>query len=273
MSLLRESEWEYKTSWSGGGSLGALAATLGELYFKDPNKYEVRFKYGGVGAGGGLGLKLPKLPKNLSSIGLSVSPTSFDVKGSVYLLPQFEGKELSKDDFKGACVIFELGGAAADFGYVGTMMLIGGDTLLMLCSAPPLFACADSFIKSFKAVAFLGGESAGVGGGLYAYLGYLGLSEIPSEGIWKVQSNGETFYYRFFSNSTAEWATDARFTNVKGKGYRVMNKDFMLINWESGDKEEWNLPLTSESQTGTWYPKPKGDGLFPRYEISAERIR
>lgn len=265
---LRKSTWKFDTSWGGGGSVGFLAATLGSLYFKDPSGLDIEFSYiaGGVGLGFGI--------KGIKASG-AVSTTEHLSAGTLYMLPSFHGDELKKDDISGICVFVD-GGASLGPGFSRAVMFLGGDIRLVPFAMLP--ATSDGhqdYIKSFKAMASLKFQLTGIGGGVYAYGGYLGSQEkmMRSEGIWKVQANGNTFYYTFLPANQIEWATDEHFTNIKGTGNYIMNKDFMRINWrESGDYEEWSLPLNPTGQTGTWHPKPKGDGRFLRYAISAEKI-
>jgi hypothetical protein len=264
--MLRKSSWKFDTSWSGGVSAGFFAATTGTLYFKDPTGFDVEFSYLAGGVGWGVGVKGIKQSGSASS-------TDLHSEGTLYMLPSFNGKELSREDISGVCEFIDVS-AAYVVGKAATVMRLGGDAKLLPFSLlPPASEGHQAYLNSFKAMVTMSCHIAGAGGGVYAYGGYLSVSELSSEGTWKIQANGSTFYYRFLSENQVEWAEDKTFSWIRGKGHYIMQSDFMRINWiESGDTEEWNLPLDPAGQTGFWYPKPKGDGLFPRYSINAEKI-
>jgi hypothetical protein len=264
--MLRKSTWKFDTSWSGGASAGIFAATTGTLYFKDPTGFDVEFSYIAGGVGWGVGVKGMKQSGSASS-------TDLHSEGTLYMLPAFNGTELSREDISGVCEFIDVGVAYVG-GISATVMRLGGDArLLPFSMLPPASDGHQAYLNSFKAMVTIECHIAGAGGGVYAYGGYLSVSELRSEGIWKVQANGSAFYYRFLPDNRIEWAVDEYFTEIKGTGNYIMNNDFMRINWrESGDYEEWSLPLNPTGQTGVWHPKPKGDGRFPRYSISAEKI-
>ncbi len=264
--MLRKSSWKFDTSWSGGASVGFFSAATGTLYFKDPSGFDVEFSYLAGGVGWGVGVKGMK-PSG------AVSSTDLPSTGTLYMLPSFTGTELSREDLSGVCEFIEVG-VSFGVGKAVTVMRLGGNTLLLPFSMlPPASDGHQAYLNSFKAMVTMDCINAGAGGGVYAYVGSLSVSELRSEGIWKVQANGNTFYYRFLPENQVEWAEDKTFSWIRGKGHYIMQNDFMRINWiESGDTEEWNLPLDPAGQTGFWYPKPKGDGIFPRYSISAEKI-
>lgn len=264
--MLRKSKWKFDTSWSGGISAGFFGATTGTLYFKDPQGLGVEFSYTAGGLGLGVGVKNMKLTG-------AISTTDLHSSGTLYLLPSFSGSELKRDDLSGVCEFVDIGVSFA-YGKSVTTMRLGGDLKLAPFQLlPPTTDGHQAYLNSFKALITMECDNAGVGGGAYAYIGYLSVSEYQSEGVWKVQANGSTFYYRFLSGNRVEWADDEYFSVVRGDGNFVKNNDTMRINWrQSGDYELWDLPLDPTAQSGTWFPKPKGDGLFPRYPISAEKM-
>jgi hypothetical protein len=170
----RESAWKFVTSSGFGVSL-EVAATGGKIVLRNPQGKEVNFYYGAVGAGLSTpSLKLPKLGKLKKSGGGSAA--NFPSKGAVYMLSQFQGKELAESDLQGGCVFIEgagglLVGAAAD------AMLLGGNPVWLLMATNPGLAAqaVPPFLKSCKAVLLMAGLNAGLQAsiGVTGYAGYL----------------------------------------------------------------------------------------------------
>jgi hypothetical protein len=260
MSFLRESNWKYETWGSAGLSYLIFAGTIGELHLKDPTGHIIQFNY--AGAGFGLGPKLPKWMKGLTG---SAAPSSFESSvwaNTLYISPNFTGDELTKDDLCGACAILEAGFSSPVYGKSVCAMFLGG-------SVGNPFKYSFSPETAAKAVIFLTCDNVGLAGGGSACLGSVTAQAPHSMGLWKVETNGNTYYYRFNDKkSTVKWAYDEAFTQIGGNGYRVMNNDYMRINWvESQDYEEWNLPLSSTDQSGYWYSRD-----MRTYPIKAEKV-
>lgn len=270
MSFLRESKWEYVTWGSSGLSLGIFAAIGGELHFKDPTKHEVRFSYKAVGLSTPLpGGKLPKLFKGVEG---SHAPIDFRSDATkLYMMPRFEGIELTTDDICGPCLIFDAGMTIGK-GHSGSLMFLGG-----AAAAPDPFSFSPDIAK---AVIFLVCDNEGWSMGASGCLGHLGLADdspsIRFEGIWKVEIDGQIFYYNFKPGSMlVEWANDPNFVVVKGKGWRsVMSEAAMSINWweSGGGYEIWDKPRSEpwDRATGFWYPNPRRRDR--RHPIIAEQL-
>lgn len=78
------------------------------------------------------------------------------------------------------------------------------------------------------------------------------------EGMWHVNTNGTTYYYWFLSTGTVKWfykvpAMLTTYASSDGKGKWEVNGNSIGIKWESGSREDWNLPLLLSGETGTWY--------------------
>jgi len=63
MLTLRESKWTFETSNGGNIAAGLIAAEGGSITLKDPSGRPVRFYYGALGVGVGVGASLPKIGK------------------------------------------------------------------------------------------------------------------------------------------------------------------------------------------------------------------
>lgn len=186
---LRASAWEYVTGSSGGVSFMFLAGGGGQLVLKNPQGQEDKFSFGGVGVGAGFGARLPKIGKvNLNVRGKSVGATgaaeSFPSTGQVYVSDALRDRDLSHDDFTGACAYIELAGGLG-LGYSGTAVLFGLDAkllaLTMAMSAVPAsqilggFTVQRQLLQSARGALFMRGVTAGLqaGGGAAVYIGGL----------------------------------------------------------------------------------------------------
>jgi hypothetical protein len=83
------------------------------------------------------------------------------------------------------------------------------------------------------------------------------------EGLWKVKTNGETYCYWLQDNSYCKWFFNkptllTNYAPYDGKGEWKIIKDQIKIEWESGSKETWFLPLTNKIQNGNWFTKNNG---------------
>ncbi|MCA3935405.1 hypothetical protein, partial [Burkholderia sp.] len=134
MSILRPSNWSYKTGATGGVSIEFVVASGGTIVLADPAGKETDFYYGGVGVGIGFGLRLPKIklprfslpeikiPKIAGrEVGGAGSAKSFDSAGLIYMAPAFHGAELAESDFQGATVYLD-GGVGIGYGKAGSAM-------------------------------------------------------------------------------------------------------------------------------------------------------
>ena len=183
--LAGRSKWTFSTSGGGGLSIDVVAASGGTLEFNDPNRQPVRFHFGALGAGLGFGVKIPKLGgligKLLSSRSVSGSGSTFAMRneGVIFQTDVTRGRELTRGDFTGVCVIGEIGGSTPLYGLSGTVYLFNINKLtlaLMLTNSsiastqmalgliPPLTP---------SAVLLADGDTRGLGLGVAGYLGYV----------------------------------------------------------------------------------------------------
>ncbi len=149
LSIARKSAWTFNTSGTGGLGIEFVAVSGGTVVLDDPSGKETRFRYGA--GGGGLSLGIRKIPKigrldtsKIDSRGLSnrfsanIAPEPFWNHGAVYILNGFRGAELTREDFRGACIVFDAG-AGLIVGYAGSAMLVGINAAgLALAMASPL---------------------------------------------------------------------------------------------------------------------------------------
>lgn len=189
MSFLRLSKWTYSTGAGGGLSVEILMATGGTIVLSDPAGHEQNFYYGGVGAGIGLGLKIPKikLPKFSTpeiklppirgrSVGAGGSTLDFPSYGAIYMTNAFRGSELSRSDFQGGTIYVD-GSLSAIYGWAGDAMLLGMNPALLAAglAAPGLSWLVQQAISEAPAVLLMRGQTVGfqAGGSIGILAGYL----------------------------------------------------------------------------------------------------
>ncbi|SIQ29253.1 MULTISPECIES: hypothetical protein [Acidiphilium] len=180
---VRPSNWAFKTAGSAGINIDVFAATGGQIVMVNPRKRLERFNYGGIGAGAGFGLKLPRIGKlELSVIGHSiagtVAPMPWWNTGKIFMTAEFRGAELSKHDFTGACIFVEINVGIIE-GASATGMLMGIDPEAVTVLGASVLSGMDLFMFlrhptiSPKALLVMGGRNAGIqaGTGVAGYLG------------------------------------------------------------------------------------------------------
>lgn len=173
MNVLRKSNWTYSSANSiGGGDL--VVGEAGEIVLKDPSGKEVKFIYGGVGAGWSAGLKLPKVGHNT----LTGSIPGLPDLGAIYILDTFRGSELKSSDIAGVCKFVEIGGGVV-IGGSATAMVMGMDVAWLAAEmaameVPLAIGYADSkLIQSATSILFMAGIDAGIQAG-FGVAGYAG---------------------------------------------------------------------------------------------------
>src|SRR5262245_27767209 len=73
----------------------------------------------------------------------------------------------------------------------------------------------------------------------------VGVEMAEPSGEWYVRANNQAYFYEFSRNNTVEWEEVKVFSPKSGKG--TWQKTHVLrIEWESGSREEWDLPLFEE---------------------------
>lgn len=82
------------------------------------------------------------------------------------------------------------------------------------------------------------------------------------EGLWEVRTNGKIYHYWIQEGGYCKWysrkqVTPTHYAPFDGKGDWEIKGDRVEIEWESGDKEKWFLPLSNTAQKGEW-TTPKG---------------
>lgn len=132
---LNESRWRYVTASGGGVTVAFLAGSGGSITLLSPEGENVSFRYGGVGGGIGLGMRLPRFGKvNLNVKGKSVGGAgaleALPSTGTVLVADGLVGRDLSRGDFTGPCMYVELG-AGVIAGGSGTAILFGLDPKLL----------------------------------------------------------------------------------------------------------------------------------------------
>ena len=189
MSLLRASQWTYETGASGGLNAEFFVMSGGTVVLKDPSQKSETFYYGGMGAGIGFGLKLPRiklskwtLPEVKAptirgvEVGAAGSAKSFDSAGIVYMTDSFLGCELTRTDLEGGALYIDAG-LGLFYGKAGSAMLLGINPapLLMGLSSPGMSWLAQQAVSQAPALLFMGGTTVGMlaGGGIGMLVGYL----------------------------------------------------------------------------------------------------
>ncbi|WP_407973302.1 hypothetical protein ACJ51O_36200 (plasmid) [Burkholderia pyrrocinia] len=189
MSILRPSNWSYKTGATGGVSIEFVVASGGTIVLADPAGTETDFYYGGVGVGIGFGLRVPKIklprfsvpeikiPKIAGhEVGGAGSLKSFDSAGLIFMAPAFSGAELTKSDFQGATVYLD-GGVGIGYGKAGSAMILGINSaqLALGLSSPAMTWLAEIAIAHAPAILLMGGTTVGLqaGAGAGILVGYL----------------------------------------------------------------------------------------------------
>lgn len=113
-------KWDYKTSSSGGGSIGMVSVAMGTISLGPPGieKITLRLQLVSAGAGPSIGfskLPLPKQTKrsieraeNIPSVTIGLEEAYST--GSVIVMPGCKKEDLEADDFVGICAYRELSG-------------------------------------------------------------------------------------------------------------------------------------------------------------------
>lgn len=71
-------------------------------------------------------------------------------------------------------------------------------------------------------------------------------------GQWKVTTQGDTYFYWFYSGGSVKWDDGSIFGGDSGSGAWSTEGSKIKISWQSGGREEWDMPLTTLEQTGRW---------------------
>lgn len=186
LSVRKTSSWTFETSGTGGVGVEFVAASGGVVVLDDPSGKTRHFRYGAAGGGLSWGIrKLPKIgpinPGRLDSRGLSnhysgnLAPEAFWNHGSVYVMDSFKGNDLTREDFRGVCLVFDAGGGLI-LGYSGALMLCGIDTIALasMVAMPALAALVGPALNP-KAMILSRGWNVGpqMSAGVTAQVGYL----------------------------------------------------------------------------------------------------
>lgn len=183
------SRWQYVTASGGGLTIAFVAGGGGSITLRSPQGQDLPFRYGGIGAGLGIGAKLPRFGKvdvkiKGKSIGGAGAAEAFPSEGAVFVADDIKDRDLTRDEITGPCLYMEVG-AGVLAGVSGTAMLFGLDAKLlaavMLMNASPLTSLSVSpmltqqLLKSARGALVMGGANVGLqaGAGGAAYLGAL----------------------------------------------------------------------------------------------------
>lgn len=189
MSLLRSSKWTYSTGATGGVSVDVVVASGGTIVLQDPSQTDQSFYYGGLGAGLGESIKLPriKLPRfvlpelklptiNGAEVGGAGSMKSFPSGGEVFMTDAFQGAELTREDIEGGTVYVDAGAGLLVGEGISVMLLgINSAELLLGLTSPAMIGMAVRAIMHAPALLVMGGLTAGLqaGAGIGVLAGYL----------------------------------------------------------------------------------------------------
>jgi len=69
-------------------------------------------------------------------------------------------------------------------------------------------------------------------------------------GKWSVQVGVWTWIYTFNKDGTAKWSDIRRPPTQSGGGRWEKTGDFLEISWDTGTREQWDLPLKFNGQGG-----------------------
>jgi hypothetical protein len=172
LHLGRKSQWEFKTSNSGGLGVGIIAAEGGSVTLTEPGtRTLVKFYYGSIGAGLSFGVKLPKIGR-VQIPGVSGSSEQFKSGGLVYMSRDFSAKELTIRDIRGGCFFAEASAGLA-WGGAAYAMAFGMNPALLAASVMnSLFV--EHAIRSATGYLRFRGMNFGLQGG-FGGAGYLGM--------------------------------------------------------------------------------------------------
>jgi len=84
-------------------------------------------------------------------------------------------------------------------------------------------------------------------------------------GTWKVQVGAWTWIYTFRSDGTAQWTDIRQPPTQSGSGTWDKTGDVLEISWDTGSREQWDMPLKFRGQQGNLV----GQGRI----ITADKIR
>lgn len=179
------SRWDYVTASGGGLTVAFVAGSGGSITLRSPTGENVKLNYSGIGAGIGIGAKLPRFGKvdikiRGKSVGGVGAAEAFPSDGAIFVADDLVAGDLTRDHIVGPCMYVEAGGGVA-LGVSATAMLFGLDPKLlaavMLSNATPATNLTISPILTRKlmqsangALLMAGanlGVQAGIGGAVY----------------------------------------------------------------------------------------------------------
>jgi len=183
---LKSSEWQYVTGNGGSATVAVFAGGGGTITLRRPDGGNEVLRYGGLGAGVGFGAKLPRFGKidlkiRGQSVGAAGAVEALPATGIVFAAESIGARELTREDFNGACLYVE-GGLGLVAGASGTAMLFGVSAadlaLLIAAMSNPAgqmvaFGLAQRVIASAHGVIFFAGVNVGAqaGGGVAGFVG------------------------------------------------------------------------------------------------------
>lgn len=103
------SRWDYVTASGGGLTLALVAGSGGSITLLSPTGENVKLHYSGIGAGLGMGAKLPRFGKvNIKIKGKNVggvgAAEAFPSDGAVFVADDLAAGDLTRDDIVGPCM-------------------------------------------------------------------------------------------------------------------------------------------------------------------------
>lgn len=141
----KRSAWTFNTSGTGGVGLELVAASGGTVVLNDPGGQVRNFHYAAAGIGLSAGIrKIPKIgkldtsrvdPRGFSDHGGgNLAPQAFWNHGAVYVMDGCAHDDLTIEDFRGICAVYDAG-AGLILGYSGSLMLVGLNPLALAVAA------------------------------------------------------------------------------------------------------------------------------------------
>ena len=183
---LKSSDWLYVTGNGGSATVAVFAGGGGTITLRRPDGGDEILRYGGLGAGIGVGAKLPRFGKidlkvRGQSVGGAGAIEALPATGIVYAAESIGARDLARDDFNGACLYVE-GGGGIVAGASGTAMLFGLNAadlaLLIAAMSTPAgqvlaYGMSRRVLSSARGVIFFAGVNVGAqaGGGVAGFVG------------------------------------------------------------------------------------------------------
>lgn len=174
------------TGNGGSATVAVFAGGGGTVTLQRPDGGNQVLRYGGLGVGLGFGARLPRFGKidlkvRGQSVGGAGAVEALPSTGIVFAAESIGARDLSREDFNGACLYVE-GGLGVVAGGSGTAMLFGLNAaelaLLFAAMSSPAgqviaYGMSQRVLKTAKGAIFFAGVNVGAqaGGGAAGFVG------------------------------------------------------------------------------------------------------